>query len=186
MKISDATILMVPGWSNSGPDHWQSRWQAKLSTAARVEQEDWERPVLHRWTARLVEAVAASERPVILVAHSCGVPTVAHAAKDLPAGKVKGGFLVAPISEPSIALFGGVIDPAFAPFPNDPLPFPSVLVASRTDTYCAYETAADYANAWGSMLVDSGESGHINAASGHGPWPEGLMSFAGFLSRLQA
>ncbi|MFW8585524.1 alpha/beta hydrolase [Rhizobium beringeri] len=32
--------------------------------------------------------------------------------------------------------------------------------------------------------VDAGESGHINADSGHGPWPEGTMVFAQFLGRL--
>ena len=38
MKAADADILIIPGYKNSGPDHWQSRWQAKLSTARRVEQ----------------------------------------------------------------------------------------------------------------------------------------------------
>ncbi|TIM62907.1 MAG: alpha/beta hydrolase, partial [Mesorhizobium sp.] len=26
MKVRDADILIVPGYTNSGPDHWQSRW----------------------------------------------------------------------------------------------------------------------------------------------------------------
>ncbi len=72
----------------------------------------------------------------------------------------------------------------FAPVPRDPLPFPSLLVASRTDPYCAYDRADDFAHAWGSLTVDAGESGHINVASGHGPWPEGLMRLAGFLKGL--
>lgn len=185
MKLSDTAILIIPGWANSGPDHWQSRWVAKLSTASRIEQDDWDNLTLDRCTARLVEAVIAAEKPVVLVAHSFGVPTVAHAAARFPAGKVRGAFLVAPVSEDAIGLIKDTIDPAFAPYPFDPLPFPSVLVGSRTDTYCRYETAADYANAWGSMLVDAGDSGHINSASGHGPWPEGLMSFAGFMNRLK-
>ena len=33
-------------------------------------------------------------------------------------------------------------------------------------------------------LADAGLSGHINAASGHGPWPEGLMRLAGFMKTL--
>ncbi|MFD0938749.1 RBBP9/YdeN family alpha/beta hydrolase, partial [Methylobacterium trifolii] len=73
---------------------------------------------------------------------------------------------------------------AFAPIPRDPLPFPSLVVASRTDPYCAYERAEDFAYAWGAALVDAGESGHINVASGHGPWPEGLMRLAGFMKNL--
>jgi hypothetical protein len=184
MRAADAEILIIPGWTNSGPDHWQTRWQAKLSTARRVEQDDWERPVLHRWTRRLVEAVAQAARPAILVAHSCGVPTVAHAAPALPGGKVAAAFLVAPIGAESILETAGAIDPNFAPLPREPLPFPSLLVASRDDPYCPFEEADDLAHAWGSRLVDAGQSGHINAASGHGPWPEGLMLLAGLLKRL--
>ncbi|RVB59940.1 alpha/beta hydrolase, partial [Mesorhizobium sp. M7A.F.Ca.CA.002.04.1.1] len=45
MKVRDADILIVPGYTNSGPDHWQSRWQSKLSTARRVEQAEWSKPV---------------------------------------------------------------------------------------------------------------------------------------------
>ena len=184
MKIAEASILIQPGWSNSGPDHWQSRWEAKLSTAQRIEHQDWERPVLHRWVSRIIEAVQAAPRPVVLVGHSCGVPALAHAAASLPAGKVRGAFLVAPIAETALEQFEGAIDLNFGPFPRDPLPFPSVLVGSQTDPYCTPEQAADLANAWGAMFLDAGEAGHINAASGHGPWPEGLMSFAGFLNRL--
>jgi len=36
----------------------------------------------------------------------------------------------------------------------------------------------------GAELIDAGFSGHINSESGHGPWPEGLMRFAGFLKTL--
>jgi serine hydrolase len=40
MKTSDAEILFLPGYKGSGPDHWQSRWEAKLSTARRVHLGD--------------------------------------------------------------------------------------------------------------------------------------------------
>ena len=44
--------------------------------------------------------------------------------------------------------------------------------------------ARTFADAWGATLVPAGDAGHIDAASGHGPWPEGLMRFGLFLSRL--
>ena len=182
MRTSDSDILVVPGLGGSGPDHWQSRWEAKLSTARRVEQADWERPVRKEWTERLVEAVAASRRPVLLVAHSLGVALVAQAAPLFPPGIVRGAFLVAmpdveaPGMPPEVS--------AFAPLPRDPLPFPSLLVASRNDPFSDYEKAEDISYAWGSALVDAGEAGHLNTASGHGPWPEGLMRLAGFLKQL--
>jgi predicted alpha/beta hydrolase family esterase len=183
MRTSDLDILIVPGHTGSGPDHWQSRWERQLSTARRVEQDDWDAPRKDPWVARLVETVEGCTRPVVLVAHSLGVLTVAHAAPLLPAGAVRGAFLVGPpdVEQPG---FEPAIDRSFAQVPGDPLPFPSVLIASRTDPFCSYERAEDIAFAWGSALVDAGDAGHINTASGYGPWPEGLMRFAGFLKRL--
>lgn len=183
MKTSDSDILFVPGLEGSGPAHWQTRWQEKLSTARRVEQDDWDNPDLRSWTATLAAAVAGASRPVILVAHSLGVCTIVHAAPLFSTGAVAGAFLVAP---PDVERddMPTAVDRAFAPLPRAPLPFPSILVASRDDPFCSYERAEDFSYAWGSALLDAGLSGHLNTASGHGPWPEGLMSFAGFLRRL--
>lgn len=181
MKSSDLDILIVPGWQGSGPDHWQSRWERRLSTARRVVQADFDHPDRDAWIARLMEEIAQARRPVVLVAHSLGVPLIAHAASALPAGKVVGAFLVAP---PDVEAMGETAVSSFAPVPTAPLPFPSVVVASRNDPYCAYERAEDFAYAWGGAIVDAGEAGHINTASGHGPWPEGSMRFLGFLQSL--
>jgi predicted alpha/beta hydrolase family esterase len=182
MKVADAEILIIPGYTNSGPTHWQSRWQQKLSTSRRVEQAEWSKPVREDWVQRVVDEVEAAEKPVVLVAHSLGVAAAVHAIPQLTK-KVAGAFLVAP---PDVA--NAAIRPkhlmTFGPYPRDPLPFPSLLVASRNDPFGSYEHADDIAAAWGAMLVDAGESGHINAESGHGPWPEGTMVFAQFLSRL--
>lgn len=183
MKASDADILIVPGYTNSGPEHWQTRWEAKLSTARRVEQAEWSKPVLEEWVEKLADDVNSASRPVVLVAHSLGVPTVIHAIPHFRQ-KVAGAFLVAPpdVTAPQmrprhLASFG--------PYPREPLPFPSVTIASRNDPFGTYEHADDIANAWGSLIIDAGEAGHINADSGHGPWPEGTMVFAQFLSRLK-
>lgn len=183
MKTADADILIIPGFGDSGPDHWQTRWESKLSTARRVVQPDWLRADRAQWTGTIVNAVHSATRPVILVAHSIGVAAVAHAAPGFPAGAVRGAFLVGLSDWDRPNLLPGVSHD-FAPLPRDPLPFPSLLVASRNDPYCDFEVAADFANAWGSALVDAGEAGHINAESGHGPWPEGLLRFAGFLKQL--
>ncbi len=181
MRASEAEILIVPGLSDSGPEHWQSRWQAKLSTARRVVQENFERPRLEAWRRRIVAEVEASEKPVVLVAHSLGVIAVAHAAAEIK-GKVRGAFLVAPPSPRAIAEMA--IDAEFGAVPMAPLPFPAVLVASRDDSYAQYGEVEELARSWRARLVDAGIAGHINAESGHGPWPEGLLHFAKFLSTL--
>jgi predicted alpha/beta hydrolase family esterase len=63
-----------------------------------------------------------------------------------------------------------------------PLPFPTIVAASRDDPYVAFERAIDMAKAWGAELVDIGEAGHINAGAGYGEWPEGEQ----LLQQLQA
>jgi uncharacterized protein len=183
MKISETDMLMIPGYTGSGPEHWQTRWEQKIATARRVEQQDWAKPDFTLWQGAIVTAVAAATRPVVLVAHSLGVITVVHAAAKLDSSKVKGAFLVAPPGETYLVEHEDV-DLRFANVPRDPLPFPSVLVASRNDPFCPYLEAEEWAYAWGSAFSDSGDSGHINTDSGHGPWPEGLMRFAGFLAKL--
>ncbi len=61
-----------------------------------------------------------------------------------------------------------------------------MLIASSNDPYCTPEEARELAAAWGAEFVDAGESGHLNSDSGHGPWPDGLLRFAGFLRSLTA
>ena len=183
MRTSDVEILMVPGWTGSGPDHWQSRWMQRLKSARLVRQDDFD--VVHRakWTSRLLEQIAAATKPIVLVAHSCGVATIAHATQHLRDGKVVGAFLVAPASEEATRRIPGV-DPDFTPFPREPLPFPSWMVASQNDPHCTFEEAGDLANCWGSKLLDAGNAEHLNTASGHGPWPEGALQFGMFLKQL--
>ena len=182
MKVRDAEILILPGRGNAGSGHWQARWQKKLSTARRVEQSDWNVPVRADWTARIAAAVNAARRPVVLVAHALGVAAGVQAVPDFRRA-VAGAFLVAPPDlsgeqEASPARSG------FGPYPTDPLPFPSILIASRTDPHCRFAVAEEIAADWGSLFIDAGDAGHLDAASGHGPWPEGSMVFARFMSRL--
>ncbi len=183
MRAADADILIVPGYTNSGPGHWQSRWQQRLSTASRVEQAEWSKPVREDWIARVAEAANRCERPVVLVAHSLGVAACVHAIAATTQ-RIAGGFFVAP---PDVA--NADIRPkhlmTFGPYPRDPLPFPSVTITSRNDSFSSFEAAADIAAAWGSLFIDAGEAGHINAQSGHGPWPEGSVVFAKFLKHLR-
>ncbi len=191
MKSSEVEILIVPGWSSSGPEHWQSRWEASLKTARRVEQADWFKPSRSEWIAAIAEAVEEATRPVILVAHSLGVISVVHAAGQLPEGKVAGAFLVAPADVENAGDWPvtkgqrfSEHGPDFSPIPTGPLPFASVLIASTNDPYCSLKRAQDLALDWGSVLVEAGDAGHLNVESGHGPWPEGLMRFGWFLKQL--
>ena len=172
------TVLILPGWQNSGPQHWQSRWEA-LHGYTRVQQHDWMLPLRGDWMSQLEEAVLAAPGPVVLAAHSLGcVLTAAWASHSRHTHRVQGALLVAP-GDPQREALRAVLK-SWSPVPLQRLPFPSTLLASHDDPYCSLERAQQFANAWGSEFVDYGNRGHINAESGLGDWPEGHA----LLSRL--
>jgi predicted alpha/beta hydrolase family esterase len=172
-----ATLLIVPGLGGSGPLHWQSRWEASDPRCVRVVQRSWDEPLLADWGATLERAVLAAVGPVVLVAHSLGAVLVAHWAVSGSVERVAGALLVAPPDVESPERVPEVIR-HFAPVPRVPLPFASIVVASRDDPYACFECARELAEAWGSRLVDVGECGHINADSDLGLWPEGRALLA--------
>uniref|UniRef100_UPI003BAA9226 RBBP9/YdeN family alpha/beta hydrolase n=1 Tax=Stappia sp. TaxID=1870903 RepID=UPI003BAA9226 len=184
MKISETDILLVPGYGETPAAHWLHRWQEKIPTARFVELPSTFHPVRKQWVETITAGVESAERPVVLVAHSLGAIACVHAAHALPADKVKAAFLVAPTdlarSAPKPAFEVG----DFLPVPKGPLPFRARVVASRNDPHCDYDTAHGFALDWGAHFQDAGEAGHINHESGHGPWPEGLMSFAYLMKDL--
>jgi predicted alpha/beta hydrolase family esterase len=182
MRTSDSDLIVIPGLGGPDPDHWQVRWGSKLSTARIVEQREWEVPSPEEWIAEIVAAVAEATKPAMILAHGLGAIATVHAAPAFPPGIVRGAFLVAPVDVERPGLDAHLH--AFSPLPRDPLPFPSLVVASRTDPFCDYDRADDFAHAWGSAIVDAGEAGSLDGASGHGPWPEGLMRLAGFMKGL--
>lgn len=184
MKIADADILLIPGYANSDPGHWMRRWEEKMANARVVEQDNWFTPSKKVWMETLLAAIEAAERPVVLVAHSLGCILVAHGAHVLPKDKVKGAFLVAPSDWDRPGLVPAFDGGDFVPVPRMPLPFRTHLVASQNDAYCDFEVAKGFAHSWGATFQDAGHVGHINLESGHGPWPEGMMSFARFMARM--
>jgi predicted alpha/beta hydrolase family esterase len=164
-------VLLLPGWHNSGPGHWQTHWEAQQGYV-RVEQHDWERPLRGDWSTRLEEVVLTRPGPVVLVAHSLGCLLVAAwAALSRNRSRVKAALLVAPgdAEQPSLqtALH------SWSPIARQRLPFPSLLVASQNDPFCSFTRAQALASAWGAAFHDLGAAGHINADSGLGAWPEG-------------
>ncbi|MFF3286114.1 RBBP9/YdeN family alpha/beta hydrolase [Streptomyces sp. NPDC003023] len=169
-------FLVLPGYQGSGPEHWQSRWEAADPAFRRVEQADWDHPVLDDWLETLDRATAAQQGPVVLVAHSLGCVLVAHwaaerAERARQSGQaVIGALLVAPAD---IERAGVAELENFCPVPLKALPFPSIVVAASDDPWCTPERARHFADAWDARLVEAGPLGHINSDSGLGDWPAG-------------
>ena len=171
MNDAEVQVLTVPGLWNSGPLHWQTQWEAKHPHWQRVQQSNWDRPDRDEWVRTLETVIAAQTKPVILAAHSLGCCLVAQWAADTGGKGVKGAMLVAPsdVEAPGYPEEGR----SFDRMPLVRLPFRSIVVASTNDEYISVERAKFFAEAWGSELVMIGDAGHINGASGHGPWPRG-------------
>ncbi|MEJ1163113.1 alpha/beta hydrolase [Variovorax sp. CCNWLW186] len=164
-------ILLLPGWQNSGPGHWQTRWES-LYGDHRVEQHEWMHPLRGDWSARLEEEVLAAPGPVAFAAHSLGcILVAAWAAHSRNTHKVRGALLVAPGDLERDDL--RQLIPGWAPIVRKPLPFPSVLIAANDDPYCDARRSRQMADDWGARFVDTGAGGHLNAESGLGDWPEG-------------
>ena len=179
------SVLMLPGWTNSGPEHWQTIWERQNPGYRRVHQADWDLPIRADWIETLASAVEDAPAPVILVAHSLGcLAAVGLAADGSPAAvaRVAGAFLVAPpdIERPAAA------EPlqAWRPIPMARLPFASLLIASQNDDYAEPSRSAEFAAAWGSTFVDLGRAGHINATAGYGPWPQGHAMLLEFIASV--
>lgn len=164
------TFLIIPGYGDSGPEHWQSLWQQDDPRFRRVEQRDWWNPVCDEWLAVLEQAVAASGPDTVLVAHSLGCGLVAHWAAQTRQ-RIRAAMLVAPPDPEGPAAELNIL--GFVPVPDLPLAFPSLLVASSDDPYSSLEHAHAAALRWGSRWHNIGARGHINSDSGLGAWSEG-------------
>ncbi|MEO8564444.1 MAG: alpha/beta hydrolase [bacterium] len=177
MTLTEQVALItfiLPGLSNSGPEHWQSYWERMDSQCQRILQDEWEDPRCEDWVATLGRAVASAQSDIVFVAHSSACALVAHwaaiATSEL-AARVRGALLVGP-SDPEGPNYPDGPS-GFAPMPRFALPFPSVVVASEDDAYVSLEQARSYAEAWGSVFVNVGAAGHVNGASNLGAWPMG-------------
>jgi predicted alpha/beta hydrolase family esterase len=166
-----ATVLILPGLGNSGEGHWQTLWENQFGFT-RVEQRDWDTPVCREWIETLDRKILdCKTSDIILVGHSLACCTIAYWSQYFNR-KIKGALLVAPSDTEADTYPPGTT--GFSPVPLNKFPFPSITVASTNDYYISHARAQHFANAWGSELITIGEAGHINVASGFGPWPQGL------------
>lgn len=203
------TVLIVPGLRDAVAEHWQTLLEAQLRTAGApvasvppMGRENLDCAARVAAIERAVSSLAASPAgPVVIVAHSGGCLMVAHWAQRTlgttlgqtrgvsPGGRgaVQGALLAVPpdferpLPEgyPSLAALhaGG-----WLPVPRQRLPFRSIVGASRNDPLAEYDRIARLADHWGSELVDLGPVGHLNPASGFGPWPRATA----FIEQLSA
>lgn len=186
------SVLIVPGLRNHVADHWQTHLEHTLRGAGRrvVCVPPMGRLDLD-CSARInaIERTAlALDTPFVMVAHSGGCIMVAHwAMQSRAVDRVAAALLATPPDfeqpmpdgYPTLAELNAA---GWLPVPRQRLPFSSVVLASQNDPLTTYDRVAALSLDWGCELVNLGSVGHLNPASGFGPWPEALS----FINRLTA
>lgn len=195
-QVGTLHCLILPGWNNSGPTHWQGRWPVLHAEAARftrVEQDDWHQPLRGDWMMRLDETLLAEvplgAEPAVLVAHSLGCHLVAAwAAHSQLTGRVRAALLVAPpdLDGADAALTVPPQLHGWRRVVRQRLPFPALMLASDNDPYGTLVRSEGLAADWGADFASLGPAGHVNPDSGHGDWPEGWARFTHWLATLPA
>jgi uncharacterized protein len=196
--------LILPGWLNNGPDHWQSRWEAMYGYE-RVIQHDWEHPLRGDWITRLEDHLLSNQEHLaqidigleaknastltstqpaadtVLVAHSLGCHLIAAwAALSRNTHRIRGAFLVAPPDAQAEKLPHAL--KSWRPPVLQKLPFPSICVISDNDPLCELTSGQAMASAWGSRCVELLGAGHFNPESGLQDWPQGHAWLAQLMS----
>lgn len=173
----NTTYILVPGYTNSGPEHWQSFMERKYSNVVRVQQEDWNTPS-SAWVDRLSQVIEETHGDMVLLGHSCGAVAITQWAATHSCSRVRALILVAPAdvdAETAIA----PIRPQ-RPLPSEHLGFSSLLIYSDNDEHLSETRARSLAEMWGCETRLFRAAGHIHTAAGYGEWQDGERIFQAF------
>jgi predicted alpha/beta hydrolase family esterase len=183
-------FLMLDGWQHRRPPgHWQG-WLAEqlLERGASVdylELPDPERPRYADWSATVLDAVRGHERATV-VAHGlsvllwlrmCGDEAIRPDAERPDAAPL--AHRAALVAPPAPGQHGGDVSAALPPSVTPravatATTDPSILVYSAGDPYLPEGASALYGEPLGLATVEVRDGGHLNQASGFGPWPDML------------
>ena len=168
----ETNYLIVPGYGNSGPTHWQTYFENSGPNFRRILQSSWIEPQCKDWVHNINAAVDEyKHETVVLITHSMGGVAMAHWALQYNK-KIKGAMIVGPpdLENP----YKDYSLQSFLPIPTQKLPFRSIAIVSTNDKWSTLERAKHFTSCWGREYLEIGDAGHINHNSGYGDWPEGL------------
>ncbi len=186
--MTEKSTLIIPGYRGSEDAHWQTWMESQILGSKRIHQ-NWEQPVLANWSTNIARALTDLSSPAWLIAHSFGCLAAIIATVENPE-KVAGLMLVAPADPERFDQSGvkrwhgiGASESVRAQIPIHALPVQSLLIASDNDPWMQASKSQLWGECWGSHTFTMKDAGHINTASGFGPWPDGLKLFNYFKSQ---
>lgn len=159
--------LIVPGLDGSPQPHWQDWWARTDPNAVLVDLSNPSRPDPHAWEAELAGMILHHPDAVV-VAHSLGAVLVARLLHRYPQVNLRAALLVAPAETLVCDRIA-----AFQPILDRPLGIAATVVGSRNDPWMPFARARQLAANFRADFVDLGFAGHVNVASGFGPWAYG-------------
>lgn len=176
----EVPVVLLHGWYGSGPEHWQT-WLAEQLRAAGREVRypvlpDPETPTLLAWHAALLDALdGLPDDGFDLLAHSLGAVLWLHHVSSPTGREAPRPGRVALVAPPSPTLDA----PALATFLPPPLDIDAVragadgtvLVCGPGDPYCPEGAETAYGRPLKLATTVVPDGGHLNVASGFGPWP---------------
>lgn len=186
LTLDAVTVVIVPGLRDHVAEHWQTLLAGRLPRSRTVPPLEIDKLSRTARVDALQSAVASVEGPIVFVAHSAGVMITAHWAAVHGASRtIHGALLVTPadLASPMPSAYpalDAVREGGWLPLPEATLPFRSIVAASSNDPLGSADRVAGFACAWGSELVQLGEVGHLNPASGYSDWPDAM----GYIQRL--
>ena len=176
--IAAPTILIVPGLRDHVPEHWQTLLEQQLPNAVSVPRMDAATSCRARHgSPSSTNRWRRSTDPSILVAHSAGVMIVVHWAQRHRApdqGRAACGAARLRVAAARRLSDAGGRCARTAGCRRRARGCRFRASSRRAPTIRSDATSASRRSreAWGSKLVDLGNVGHLNPASGYGEWPQ--------------
>ncbi|GGM53715.1 hypothetical protein GCM10012275_25980 [Longimycelium tulufanense] len=174
-------VLLIHGFTGSGPAHWQ-RWLAGQFAGQAGVTVDFptlpepDRPVVGEWLRVLRERLAAADpaAELIVLTHSCGSTLWLHHAATVN-GRARRADRVLLVSPPSL----GWRHPDVRGFQPAPLEARGLrraagvtrMVVGSDDPHCTLVESRAVAARLGVELDVVPDGQHLNTDAGFGPWP---------------
>ena len=91
--VEEYALVLVPGFKNSGSEHWQTMWEQKTPLFSRISMSRWDQRDMHLWIDAINRHLDDCGKPAILIGHSLGaLASACILAEDHPgAAGAEGG-----------------------------------------------------------------------------------------------
>lgn len=174
-----SSFLLLHGWESRRPaDHWQHWLADELESLGHTvdypQLSEPDDPDLATWKSEIRAHYAALEGPVTVICHSLACLAWLSLLQDPDPIAPARLALVAPPAASKVRAEREIAAFAWKPKATMLNAGSSVLIASDNDSWLPKGAGTEFAEHLDAEFVVMAGAGHINPASGFGPWPQML------------